>query len=551
MLTVFIAGCNPGITEPDQLILTKISDYFWNSGNSQSLRYENFRMKDSFKSQFEYAFSQVAGASNDGVISRIPQPNPDSFYYKYDTSGSLLVKGLSYNTLFPLPDGYHASNGDTSYDTSYGPVSIRKVLALKNEQVVAIDNENIVYFSTTNGESWQKSTSFNINKGVFGAITSWCKVAIKNKDDVYAGTSNGYCIRSTDGGNNWEKKLKLGTIPLTSIAVSSSGNVFAATESTVFYSYNGTSRKADTLGNLATITSLAVCESVDYGGSRYNSFIATTDTSAIDFWVFSAFQSFRAGKNLENNRELSLATATGESTAIASGYQDALGQVLLYTNDGGQNWGNTKLPILQPHFISASMVNDTPRFIVANENGEFSIGYHYANASGPDFATVRPASAPFHINDISISGTAIIAAVDSVGIMVSTDDGATWTPGSKGLGKETITLRKSEGYITLLENRDGGLMKGHFWNAGALTMTNGSSIPVTTLTAEVQEAWSKIDLPFGAGTYESVFEVLYSCTPANRKEYKVHVFYAKGVGPILFQRFEDGVLIDQSYLVKK
>jgi photosystem II stability/assembly factor-like uncharacterized protein len=544
----FIAGCNPGITEPDQLTLAKISDYFWNSGNNQQLLYENFRVKDASKTQFEYAFSQITGASSDGVISRIPQPNPDSFYYRYDTSGSLLVKGLNYNTLFPLPDGYHASNGDTLYDTSYDPISMRKVLALNNRKVVAIDKENIVYYSTTNGESWQKSA---FKKEVFGVITSWSKVVTKNKNEVYAGTSTGYCIRSTDGGNNWDKKLKLGTIPLTSIAASSSGNVFAATESTVFYSYSGASGKADTMSVLSPITSLAVCESVTYGGSQYNVFIATSDdTSAMEYWVFTAFQSFRNGKNSANNRELSLATATGESTAIASGYQDALGHVLLYTNDGGQNWSFTKLPIQQAHFFSASMVNDSPRFIVANKNGDMYIGHHYLN-SIPEFRVVSPASAAFHINDISISGTAIIAAVDSVGIMVSTDDGVTWTPGSKGLGKETITPRKSEGYITLLENRDGGLMKGHFWNAGTLTMTNGSSTLTTSLIAEVREAWSKIDLPFSAGTYENVFEVLYSCTPPNRKEYKVHVFYAKGVGPILFQRFEGEDLIDESYLVKK
>lgn len=547
MLTAFIAGCNPGITEPDQLILTKISDYFWHADNSQPMRYENFKVKDSVKSQFEYTFSQIAGASSDGVILRVTQPNPDSFYYKYDTTGSLLVKGLTYNTLFPLPDGYHASNGDTSYDISYDPVSIRKVLALNNGKAVAIDNENIVYFSTTNGESWQRSI---FKKEAFGEITSWSKVVKNNKNEVYAGTSNGYCIRSIDGGNTWDKKVRLGTMPITAIAVASSGNFFAATDSFIFYSYNGTNGKVDTFDNIpAPITSLAVCESAN-AGSQFNSFIATMDTSAMRYWIFLSSQSFGYGKNSQNNRELSLATATGESTAIALGYQDGSGPILLYTSDGGQNWGNTKLPITEAHFFSASMINDSPRFIVASENGDFCIGHHYPNTI-PEFRTVSPASAPFHINDISISGTAIIAAVDSVGIMVSTDDGGTWTPGTKGLGKQTVTPRKSEGYITLLVNRDGGLKKGDFWNAGTLTMTNGSSNLIITLTAEVQEAWSKIDLPFNAGTYESVFEVIYSCTPVNRKEYKVHVFYAKGVGPILFQRFEGSDLIDESYLVKK
>lgn len=542
VLAVFMGGCNPGITEPDELVITKIDEYFWHTDTNGSLVYENYIVKDAKKSLFEYTFSPLAGAVGEVSVSRIPAPGY-AFYYKYDSAGSLLAGGMSYNTLFPLPDGYQTS-GATTFDTSYSTVNIRKVLALPSSKVVAIDDSDNVFYSVNNGISWQKS-AFKADN--YGRITSWTKVG--EKPLVYAGTSLGYCLVSSDGGINWTVKTRFGEDPITSIAVSSTGNMFATAPKDSLYIYDIASSRVTKMDYPPAITSVAVCDAVKYSGNQYNMFIVSTD-SAMYYWAFGSSQSFGYGKNLENTYEHSHVTATGKSTAVALGYKDALEQTLLCTSDGGQTWGYASLPIQNVRFISASMASNSPNFVVANESGEIQVGYHYAN-SIPTFSDVNTTSSRFHINDISMSSTAIIAAVDSVGIIVSTDNGQTWAIGSKGLSKMSVTPHKGNGYITLLENHTGGIRKGDMWDAGVLTSTNGSAVQIITLMAEVKEAWSKLDLPFGAGTYENVFEVTYTCTSPDRKKHTVHVFYAKYIGPILFQRFIGDDLIDESYLKKK
>jgi hypothetical protein len=539
-----IAGCNPGITDNPPAVIENVQDYFWNSASNNSLFYEYFQVSDSSRKEYEYSFQHLAGTGGTMTVSELPQPNSHGFYYKFDSTGSVLVGGLSYRTLFPLPDGYELAPNAILHDTLDTSIGTRKVLAIGDGKVVAIGDDESVYYSTSNGASWTKS----VFEKTYGVISTWTKIVVDKQYVVYAGTSTGFLVKSVDGGITWGMVKYFSNTNIVSVAALSAGHIFIASGTKTIIDYDVNKDTIKKYDGLYPVTSVAVCEEgSDSGGVVYPTMITGTDGGGLSVWEYGISQSFRYSTNGQKAYTTLKVVSTGKKSALALAKSKSGETMLLFTMDGGSSWLGTSVPIFNYQFLDAIVSSDNPVGVLCDVNGKVTL----ASGLQPVIQQTRTAISGRIIRDISIANGIIVAAVDSFGVIYSTDSGITWTISSKGLSRTVISTRKSEGLLTLLPTFSDGLNKGDEWIAGYISQSNVSSSNTIEMYAKVLEHYSRLDLPFSAGLYSDVYEVSYTCAPNDRGVNTVHVFYAKEYGPILFQRYVGNDLIDESYLVKK
>ena len=538
-----IAGCNPGVTDNPPAVIENVQDYFWNNTSNGSLFYEHFNVSDSSRKKYEYSFQPLAGTNSTMSVSELPKPSSHTFYYKFDSIGSVLAGGLSYGTLFPLPDGYEMSSNMLLHDTSYASIGTRKVLALGDGKVIAIGDDESVYYSTTSGASWTKS----VFEKSYGMISSWTKIIIDKQYVVYAGTSSGYLIKSVDGGYSWSLVKLFANTNITSVAALSFGHVFIASGSKSVTDYDVNKGSITKYDHVYPITSVAVCEEgSDSGGIPYPTMLAGTEGGGLWVMEYGPSRSFRYSTNGQKAFTTAKIVTTGKKSALAL-TKSKLGEtMLLFTMDGGSSWIGTSVPTLNYQFLDAIVSSDNPIGVLCDENGKVTL----ASGLQPVIQQTRAAISGHIVRDISIAMGMIVAAVDTMGVVYTTDNGVKWNTGNKGLTRTVVSTRKGEGLLTLLPTLTDGLKKGDEWIAGYINQSGVSSSNAIVMHAKVIENFSRLDLPFNVGTYSDVYEVTYTCVPNDRGAHVVHVFYAKEYGPILFQHFVDNELIDQSYLVK-
>jgi hypothetical protein len=541
----FIAGCNPGITDPEPSVIKNLGDYYWDSEANSSLRYEYFRVEDSSRKEFEYTFSRLNGFNSTTTVSEVPLASKNTFYYKFDTTGSILAGGLSYHTLFPLPDGYEIepSFSKKEFDTvKYGT---KKVIALNNNAVIVLRSDDSVFYSTNNGISWERSSY----RQEFGVVTAWTRVQVSASDIIYGGTSNGSCVSSKDGGKTWKLNKTLTNTAITSIAATSTGIVYLSSGNKIVFSLDVNTNTFTKQTYTSAVTSLAACEVYNDSGKTYPVFMIGTIESGLFYWIEGKSTSINYAKGGSTKNIISIAP-TGRSFAVALGYTDASKLSFLYSLNAGTTWETVDVPFTIGAFLDAVPSVSIASILVADELGNVYLGSSQ-QGTRPIFDSPSPSRIGFPVKDISINEKAIIAAVDTLGVMVSTDSGNTWSLASKGLWQTKVRERKTDGTLTLLPMLVNGLKKDDQWLAGYLASTSVGATAVVELNAKVVEHYSRLDLPFSAGSYSDVYEVSYTCAPNDRGTNTVHVFYAKEYGPILFQRYVGSDLVDESYLVKK
>ncbi|HEY6171391.1 MAG TPA: hypothetical protein VIX80_03935 [Candidatus Kapabacteria bacterium] len=544
LVLAFTAGCNPGITEPEPSVIKNVQDYFWDSNANSSLYYEYFRVVDSSRKQHEFAFYGLSGTDSKVTVRGKQAPDTSSFYFTFDSSG-VTAGGLSYHTLFPLPYGYEveASFSEKEFDTiKYGT---KKVIALSNNSAIALRSDDSVFYSTNNGITWDKS----FYKPEFGVITAWTRVIDSTSHLVYGGTSNGSCIVSNDGGKTWKLLKTIINDPISSIAATSTGVVFLSSGTKSVYNFDTNIGKVSTEGYPSVVSSLAVCEVYNDSDKTYPVCMIGTKQSGLFYWIQGKSQSKNSATGGTAAKNIISIVSTDRSSAVAIGYTDASKLSFLYSLTAGTSWETVDLPFKTGTFLDAVSSVSVAEILVADELGNVHLGSSQQGMR-PWFKS-SPSNAGFAIKDISINGNIIIAATDSVGVMISTNRGFSWTSASQGLWQVIVRERKIDGMLTLLPSLTDGLKKNDEWLAGYLSPIGIGMTAVIQMKAKVVEHYSRLDLPFNSGSYDDVFDIEYSCTPSNGKLHTVHVYYAKGFGPILFQRFEDSDLIDESYLVKK
>lgn len=546
----FVVGCNPGITDPEPGVIKNVQDYFWNSNANSVLHYEYFRAIDSSRKDHEFAFYGSSGTNSRIIVTGKQAPDTSSFYFTFDSSG-VTAGGLSYHTLFPLPDGYEVKASFSEKDTDTIKYGTKKVIALNNNSAIALRSDDSVFYSTNNGISWDKS-SYGLE---YGLITAWTRVVDGDtnvvSNIVYAGTSNGSCIASNDGGKTWEFIKTIINDPIVSIAATSTGIVFLSSGTKSVYHLDTNTRSVSKEGYPSVVSSLAVCEVYNDSGKTYPVCMVGTKETGLFYWIegkSGGSINYAAGGTAAKN--IIRIVPTGRSYAVAIGFSDASKFSFLYSLSAGTTWEKVDLPFGLGTFLDAVSSVSFAEILIADELGNVHLGSSQ-QGTRPSFNSASPSNTGFAIKDISINDNMMIAATDSVGVMISTDRGISWGASSQGLWQIIVRERKIDGMLTLLPSLTNGLKKNDEWQAGYLSPTNIGMATVIEMKAIVAEHYTRLDLPFSSGSYDDVFEVVYTCTPSNGKLHTVHVFYAKGFGPILFQRFEGSDLIDESYLVKK
>lgn len=544
---LYLAGCNPGITEPEPNVMKNIQEYFWNNTGSSSLIYEYYNTNDLSRKEFEYTFSRLNGINTTTTVSEIPPISQRTFYFKIDSTGSIAAGGLSYHTLFPLPEGYEIEPKllHTESDTiKYGT---KKVLALRNNYAIAIRSDDSVFYSTNNGLSWEKS----LYRGEFGTITAWTRVVLNNEHVVYAGTSSGACLVTKDGGNTWKQIKQVANAPITSIAGTSSGVLFLSSGTKFVYRIEVDNVASATKQTYPSeITYLAACEVYLDAGTAYPVFMIGTKQKGLFYWIEGKSQSITIAKGGSAAPTISSIVPTGRSSAVALGTTESSKLALLYSTDAGLTWEQSDIPDVRGMFLDATPSVTISNLLIADEAGNVYLGSSQQGAR-PVFNTIKPSDIRNPIKDISISEEAIIATSDSSGVFISTDKGISWQNATKGLWRINTSIRKTDGMLTLLPRLDKGVTKGDEWLAGYV-LPAGAVTPMSIgIHATVIEHYSRLELPFSAGSYEDVYEVTYMCAPNGRETHTVHVFYAKDFGPILFQRYIGEELIDESYIKSK
>lgn len=541
----FIAGCNPGITDSEPGVIMNVQDYFWKSAEKSSLTYEYFRVSDSSRKDYEYTFSRLSGINTPITVSEVPPLSQHTFYYKVDSVGSILAGGLSSHTLFPLPEGYEVAAGKVVIDTSYEKLGTKKVIALDGGNLIALRDDDAVYFSNSGGERWRRSEYDN---EIQGAITAWTKVPSGKSYIVYAGTSKGSVLVSKDGGENWTGIRSVYNGKITGIATTLNEYLFVSSTTTISHfdtKIPGTTQK---LSTSSEITSLALCEAGGDSGTSttYPCLMAGTQKEGLMYFLYGKDGKLNTAKNKDMVVSITDIVATGRNRALALGNTSNKELVLLLTENGGLTWENSRVMVQAGKYLDAvPSLNASSESVVASEDGMiyYLSDFQAANDRTPDTR--------FTIRDISINDKVIIAAVEFVGVMISHDKGAIWVPSSSGLEKITTSNRKIDGMLTLLPSFADGLKKDDEWIAGNLSNIDVGATAVIEMSAKVFEHYSRLELPYSAGSYNDVYEVVYRCAPSDREVHTVHVFYAKDFGPILFQRYIGEKLIDQSYLKSK
>lgn len=150
--------------------------------------------------------------------------NPTSF--TINTSGDIFVGTVS-GGVFRSTD-----NGNNWVQINNGITNIQILsLANKNGYIFAGTSGGGAFRSTDNGANWVQ-----INQGLAGEGLYIWSLAINSSGDIFAGTADGV-FRSTDNGANWVQiNQGLTSTGVLSLAINSNGVIFAGTLDGVFQS---------------------------------------------------------------------------------------------------------------------------------------------------------------------------------------------------------------------------------------------------------------------------------------------------------------------------
>jgi len=352
-------------------------------------------------------------------------------------------------------------------------------------------------------------------------------------------------VKSVDGGTTWSLVKYFSNTNITSIAVLSSGHIFIASGLKTIIDYDENKDSIVKYAHAYSITSVAVCEAgSDSGGVNHPTLIVGTEMGGLYVWEYGPSQSFINSTNGQKAYSTIKLVATGKKSALALAKSKSGERMLLFSLDGGFSWISTSVSTLTYQYLDAVIATNDPSAVMSDENGSVTL----INGLQPTLKQTRTPIYGRKIRDVSISNGYIIAAVDSVGVMYSTDNGETWATGKKGLSKIMVTARKGGGVLMLLPSLVDGLTKDDKWLAGYIGQSGVSATNSFEMSAKVVEHYSRLELPFNTGSYNDVYEVTYTCAPNDRGVHVVHVFYAKEYGPILFQCYMGDRFFYQYYV---
>ncbi len=324
-----------------------------------------------------------------------------------------------------------------------------KGLVRKGEKLFAATSENGIFVSLDQGRHWRATGAFFPGK----EILSFAGIG----DHFLAWTTNGIYL-STDEGRSWMASETGLTAQYAYSFVVSGAKIFTETNNGLLVSTDqGQSwTKLSVIGENLAIYALAADEGRLYAGTNNGVFLSTDDGRSwtqlvdIDFRYFS--------KDV-----YSLAVS---GTSIVAG--SSRGNIYL-SPDLGKSWTMVNAGVDPPGTLSPGIftertvvlsvsVDGAPRLIAGKDNGLF--------VSTNLGQTWRPTILAGQVATIKAIGSTIFAGGGFAGggVLISRDNGLSWTPSNAGLDKENYVSQFAAkgGRIYLAGNgvyvsSDGGL----------------------------------------------------------------------------------------------
>ncbi|MGE5807024.1 MAG: T9SS type A sorting domain-containing protein [Ignavibacteria bacterium] len=333
-------------------------------------------------------------------------------------------------------------------------------LAIKGENVYAVDPVEGLILSTDNGATWTSIGKIFPRPGVSVSLT------IKDSN-FFAGTTSGIRL-STDNGVNWNMSNNglpvstyVGTII---ISPDSAGNLFAGTLNGVFLSTNNgadwTARNSglgDTIvnsllfkgTNLFAGTNGGVFVSADNGMSWDSANTGITDVSVIslasdgsNLYAGTTSGVFRSTDNGENWISIGLSDKAVKAFAFKDSvlYAGSSEGFFLTTNNG-TSWIDGKLPTN----VYSIVIKDNNIFVSASAGIFLSTN----NGAGWSSLTGRPYGMQV---DFARSDSSLFAGTNA-GVFLSKDNGMTWMPaGLPNSSVYSLTIKDSNLFALTGEN---------------------------------------------------------------------------------------------------
>jgi len=315
-------------------------------------------------------------------------------------------------------------------------------------------------------------------------------LAINNSNGhIFAGTLGGGVFRSMDNGNNWTAvNTGLTNTDISSLAINSSGHIFAGNRSGVFRSVNngdnwslvntglknaGTSSFAinNSNGNIfAGSADSGVFRSMNNGDNwmAVNTGLTNTKVQSLainpttrDIFAGTAAGVFRSLDNGDNWRAVNAGLTNVQSLAINSSGHIFAGTAsggVFRSMDNGDNWTP----------VNAGLTNTNVQSLAINSSGHI-----FAGTSGGVFSSMDNGNTWMHVLSgknvkalASNSSGHIFAGTIGDGVYRSTDDVNSWTPINNGLANtEVRSLASNSGGAIFA-----GTLRGLF-----RSMNNGGS----------------------------------------------------------------------------
>src|ERR1035437_2441877 len=306
-----------------------------------------------------------------------------------------------------------------------------------------------LFRSNDNGNNWSQLydvwTNYNIKS-----------LAINSNGDMFAGISGGDGVfRSTNNGNNWTQIINTWYRGVNSLAINSSGFIFAGTEEGVYRSTDNGDNWSLTNNGLAytRVISLAINTNgyifiACFSNMGYSASYRSTDNG--NSWVQNGpggYVAFISTNNYNGN------------VFMTSSAWD--GVRLFRTTNNGDNWVQMGGVL---NFGFAAMMFMSNGEIIAG-NGD--TGIHRSTNYGTTWLQTG-------LTNVSVSCFArngngdIFAGADKTGIYCSTDNGSNWTKkGMKNSNVLTLAINNTNGYIYSATVNGGVYLStnnGNFWS---------------------------------------------------------------------------------------
>ncbi|MAT38427.1 MAG: hypothetical protein CL946_02355 [Ectothiorhodospiraceae bacterium] len=541
-LSLLLISCgDKSVTSPDkpapQLSRT---DYFYHPGN---YNYQSWEAGLSYTHDLTASLNgSILTLSGSHGKPGSQDPN-QSFEFLFTPEG-IVLGGVQQDALFQLPQQYLLV--DSTVFIPNETAKITNILAYNATTAFAGSEEEGVYRYNAMSNTWVPSGMQG-----HGAVTKIVKDSTLRMPELFAATDGDGIYRSTDGGLTWNPVP--GTPPgkVDDISTGPEGILLAAIEGGLYSIFSNTSQWY--VATMATPSPYALSISAVLGPSSVGLVQIGTKSAGIftgfyhrtrfldfppDYWLENAAATPGFVYQQEYDPVLCVSgSAPFQTMGFTRGPQKAL---CVYVDDpANEGWG------VVPYNFPEAAIND---FCYLPYDGTVFIatpnGLRSARVTGtaPSIAEWNSTLDGKNVLDVEYLADDKLMAVTDEMIYTSSDRGITWVPAVNGLNFQSVS-----GELVLLPD---AFSIGENWEAGEVLLQRGAT---EVLYGRVIDHFDELRIRDDYGNYPDVAVVNYSfeqaSDPTVRDSYLLRIYYAKGIGPVLIEEFENGVMTRETILL--